>query len=497
MTFALKKYTSLEIYAGLRAKIPQAHACSSVLLLLACLFSAGICQAAEPAAKAVSADEVQALQAKYLQERDAAEKTGAVEKFAPELVRQADALAQKGEADLTAGRLVEARDGFREARWHLPIIPPGLPEHLTRIFGSLKLRHAAPLLALAYSPDGKRLAVLSGDLRGLPADLKLPTEVKIWDTETGRELLTYRRHTLNALAVKSDSKPGIGAVAFSPDGKTIASAGTDKEIRLWEADTGQDIRTLNGHKNTIASLAFSPDGKYLASAGNGGQLLVHNLTNGVAKLKTPAHAGGRIYSVAYSPDGQFLLSGGEDKLVSLWKATSSTPPSLTIQPHSLGGVYQVAFNPDGKSFATCGGDGLAKLHNLDGRELLVFRGHKGPVTCLAFSSDGKLLVTGSLDRTIRLWDVASGQALRTLQGQTDEIISLALRPDGKQIASAGNDQEVRLWDLDTVERFKQFVGHKGPVWSAAFSPDGGKLSRRAPTRPCAFGTSPPAPKCTR
>src|SRR5262249_36054900 len=149
-------------------------------------------------------------------------------------------------------------------------------------------------------------------------------------------------------------KPGkeaIGAIAFSPDGQTIASAGTDKEIRLWEADTGKDIRTLDGHKGPVATLAFSPDGKYLASAGMGGQFFVHNLSTGLSKLKTPTHQGSRIYSVAYSSDGQFLISGGDDRLACLWKAMTAAPPSLNIQPHSYGSVYQVAFSPDAKSFA--------------------------------------------------------------------------------------------------------------------------------------------------
>jgi len=135
---------------------------------------------AAEAAKAVSAEDIRVLQEKYRHERADAEKSGAVKKFSPERLKQADLLAKKGESDLAAGRLSQARDAFREARWHLPILPADLPEHITRIFGSLKLRHDAPILALAYSPDGKRLAAVSGDLRSnWPAYLRLPTEVKI------------------------------------------------------------------------------------------------------------------------------------------------------------------------------------------------------------------------------------------------------------------------------------------------------------------------------
>src|SRR5262249_16125019 len=101
----------------------------------------------------------------------------------------ADLLAKKGAADLAAGQLIEARDAFREARWLLPVLPSGFPEHVARIFGTLKLRHVTPILSVAYSPDGKRLAAISGDLRSVPGELRVPREVKIWDTETGRELL--------------------------------------------------------------------------------------------------------------------------------------------------------------------------------------------------------------------------------------------------------------------------------------------------------------------
>src|SRR5207302_7539046 len=131
------------------------------------------------------------------------------------------------------------------------------------------------------------------------------------------------------VSFKEEGKQAVGAISFSPDGKTIASAGTDKEIRLWDADTDKDIRTLSGHKNPVATLAFSPDGKQLASAGFGGQIYIHDLSKSVPKLTLAGHQASRIYSVAYSSDGQFLASGATTS----WPASGRRMrPNLPLSP---------------------------------------------------------------------------------------------------------------------------------------------------------------------
>src|SRR5204862_29931 len=134
---------------------------------------------------------------------------------------------------------------FCRARWEIPGPPADFPPHVARIFGDARLRHTHWVLCVAYSPNGKRLASASQD-----------GTVKVWDVETRRELRTYTGHT-----------EMVRAVAFSPDGKLIASAGGDKDIRLWEADTGKDIRPLKGHTEFVTGIAFSPDGTHLASGG--------------------------------------------------------------------------------------------------------------------------------------------------------------------------------------------------------------------------------------
>src|SRR5262249_34552256 len=243
----------------------------------------------QDAPKPLTAEAVKELQAKFRAERADAESSGLTKKFSPEWFARADAFAKKGDDSLNANRLLEARDSFQKARLQLPGLPPDLPADVARIFGDSKLRHTHWVQCLAYSPDGKKLA--SGSQDGT---------VKVWDVETGRELRCYTAH--------GDS---VRAVAFTSDGKMIASAGGDKEIRLWDPNTPKDIRTLAGHTEYITSLAFSPDDKQLVSGGADRKVRIHDV-NGPVKYTMDGHMG-LIQSVAWSPDGKWVASAGADR----------------------------------------------------------------------------------------------------------------------------------------------------------------------------------------
>src|SRR5262249_40681174 len=150
--------------------------------------------------------------------------------------------------------------------------------------------------------------------------------------------------------------------------------------RVWQADTGKDAVTLQGNQEKVATVAFSPDGKSLASGGYDRQIHVYDLTTAKQKFQVQAHAiGGR--SLAYSPDGRWIVSGGEDSTPRLWKANEAAAPAVSV-PARSGSVHQVAFNPDGKSFAICGADNLIRLYALNGVEGRTLQGHTRPVTSL-------------------------------------------------------------------------------------------------------------------
>jgi WD40 repeat protein len=292
---------------------------------------------------------------------------------------------------------------------------------------------------VAWSPDGKRLASAGQD-----------RTVCVWDTASGKLLYTLRRHT-----------GFVYGVAFSPDGTRLASCSgglgelpnvPPGEVILWGAASGKELLTLKGHAGANYSVAFSPDGKRLASSGGDGAVKVWDTATGKAVLALTGLAG-QVYGVAFSPDGRRLACAVGDfhqhqsSALKVWDAATGEPV-FALTGHA-GGIYSVAFSPDGRRLASAGADRTARVWDLNtGKEALALAGHKVAVFTVAFSPDGRRLVSAGGDRTARVWDLASGKEVLSLPGHAGQFSVAAFSPDGRRLASAtGPGLAVLVWDL--------------------------------------------------
>jgi len=263
---------------------------------------------------------------------------------------------------------------------------------------------------------------------------------------------------------------GIWSVAFSTDGKWLATGSWDKTVKLWNPATGECVRTCTGHVSSVFSVAFSEDGKWVASASGDKTARVWDKETGRCTRTCAGHSS-HVCAVAISADGGWLASGSYDKTVRLWNP--ATGEYLRSCAGLSSTVLALAFSADGALLASGCRDTIVRLWNpAMGALVCACKGHSGAVRAVTFAKSGKLLASGSEDKTMRLWDAASGACLRTYVGHSDAVSSVAFSPDGKRLASGSEDTTVRLWDSESTVCVRIIKGHFGKVYSVAFSTDG-------------------------
>jgi WD40 repeat protein len=319
--------------------------------------------------------------------------------------------------------------------------------------------------APAFAPDGKTL-VVTGAFRGQA------NKVYVMDTATGKLL---RR-------LEGPAGTSLDTVAFSSDGRIVAvgeSGGAAPTVVLWDIITGTEVRRLEGHTGTIQSVAFSPDGKLLASGSDDRTVRLWDVAAGKEIGRLPEQ-GKAVVLVAFSPadGGKVLASVAQDGVLRLWDA--ATARELHRLKVDEGSIRTFAFSQDGKTLASAGVGGMVRLWDAaTGKEICRWPVNAtGYVSGVAFSSDGTVLATaGSWEHAIRLWDTATGKEIRPVAGHTGQVEWLRFAPDGKTLLSAGNDSKILEWDLSTGKECRQLVaGSLSPAEASHAAPSANRAS---------------------
>ena len=412
-------------------------------------------------------------------------------------------LAEKAE------RLVEEGDSFSAITLALDALPGDLanPERPYTTEAEAALRKAlegnaliqenAAVESVAISPDGKMIASVSYD-----AD----APVKIWDSNTGEQIYipwpgeefiesvafspkgetlvtagmfieVFDMNHLERKRISTLFESVINDLAFSPDGDHLAAA-CDDSLYVLSMDSCRVFKTLHHPGGTIRSIEFSPDGNQIVSCSEKRVIVLNALDwheEHVIELKD-----GEAWTARFSPDGKSIAIGMADNTVRIWNSDSRRVSSI-IRPatSSANPVVSLAFSPDGESIAFCAGDRIT-LWGPDG-ESRVYTGHVGEVQRIAFSRDGRRIVSASSDHTVRIWNVSSGQRMRILAEESESIEerpsrshSIAFSPDGGSIV-AGVGARLVQWDAETGKQLHSYDGHSGAVTSFVFNQDGKRL----------------------
>ena len=313
------------------------------------------------------------------------------------------------------------------------------------------------VLSIAFSPDGKTIATLKD------------RTVQLWDVHTGQQKDVITGH----------KRVGLEGIAFSPDGKMIAFGDNDLKAQVWDVNTTQPKMVFSGHTGHVRSVAFSPDGKTIATSSYDKTARIWDVNTGHTINTLTGHAK-YVNAIAYSPDGKKIATGSDDKTVRLWDAkTGDHISSLT----DLGNpVWDLVYAPDGNTIACALWMGcrveLWNSHSWERITKFRLRSTKfsTPATFVACSPDSRTLATLAAKKSVQLWDLNTGESIAMFKGHTDEVTSAAFSPDGTILATGSDDYTVRLWDIHNKTHLTTLQGHTLSIQSVAFSPDSSTLA---------------------
>ncbi|HEY0754329.1 MAG TPA: TIR domain-containing protein [Ktedonobacteraceae bacterium] len=308
--------------------------------------------------------------------------------------------------------------------------------------------------SVAWSPDGKHLASASGD-----------HSVRVWDVATGRSLFVCIGHT-----------DTVYSVAWSLDGQRLASASADRSVRIWDGSNGRALLLCIGHTAEARCVAWSPDSQRLVSASSDRSIRMWDASNGSQFFYAVGHTDA-VYSVVWSPDGKRVASASGDQTIRVWNANSGR--TLFLCKGHTDAVYGIGWSPDGKRLASASGDQSVRVWNANnGQGLFVCAGHTDAVYGIAWSPHGKRLASSSDDRSLRVWDSAGGTPMAHYRGHTATVEYVVWSPDGNHLASASDDKTVRVWNAASRpgNDLLTYTGHKATVECVVWSPKGVYLS---------------------